>query len=75
MRGGFVPSNYQIVETKKPTGLFIAESLAAVIGSFSSLDGLLARSGPMQRALADIMVLATGFAIFFVGKRFQKHHL
>ncbi|OLL48068.1 lysozyme [Bartonella henselae] len=74
-KGAFVSSNYQTVETQAPTGLFKAEALAPVIGSFSGLGGLLAGNGPVQWALATIMVLAACAGIFFVAKRFQEYCL
>ncbi|WP_254475340.1 lysozyme [Bartonella sp. B1098] len=74
-KGAYVSSNYQTVETKDSTTLFKAEALAPVIGSFSGLGGLLAGNGPVQWALATIMVLAAGVGLFFVAKRFQEHRL
>ncbi|WP_139413581.1 lysozyme [Bartonella mastomydis] len=74
-KGAYVSSNYQTVETKDSTALFKAEALAPVIGSFSGLGGLLAGNGPVQWALASIMVLAAGVGLFFVAKRFQEHRL
>ncbi|EJF84204.1 hypothetical protein MCU_00872 [Bartonella elizabethae Re6043vi] len=74
-KGTYVSSNYQTVETKDSTALFKAEALAPVIGSFSGLGGLLAGNGPVQWALATIMVLAAGVGLFFVAKRFQEHRL
>lgn len=74
-KGAYVSSNYQTVETKDSTVLFKAEALAPVIGSFSGLGGLLAGNGPVQWALATIMVLAAGVGLFFVAKRFQEHRL
>uniref|UniRef100_UPI001ABB7991 lysozyme n=2 Tax=Bartonella TaxID=773 RepID=UPI001ABB7991 len=74
-KGAYVSSNYQTVETKDSTALFKVEALAPVIGSFSGLGGLLAGNGPVQWALASIMVLAAGVGLFFVAKRFQEHRL
>ncbi|WP_208440236.1 lysozyme [Bartonella raoultii] len=74
-KGAYVSSNYQTVETTDSTALFKAEALAPVIGSFSGLGGLLAGNGPVQWALATIMVLAAGVGLFFVAKRFQEHRL
>uniref|UniRef100_UPI001ABA81C9 lysozyme n=1 Tax=Bartonella raoultii TaxID=1457020 RepID=UPI001ABA81C9 len=74
-KGAYVSSNYQTVETKDSTALFKAEALAPVIGSFSGLGGLLAGNGPVQWALATIMVLAAAAGIFLVAKRFQEHRL
>ncbi|WP_019218670.1 lysozyme [Bartonella florencae] len=74
-KGAFVSSNYQTVETKDSTGLFKAEALTPIIGSFSGLGGFLAGNGPIQWAFAAIMVLAAGAGIFFVAKRFQEHCL
>ncbi|SSZ38889.1 Uncharacterised protein [Bartonella grahamii] len=39
------------------------------------LGGLLAGNGPIQWALATIMILAACAGIFFVAKRFQEHRL
>ncbi|QEE09261.1 phage lysozyme [Bartonella kosoyi] len=74
-KGAFVSSNYQTVETKDSTGIFKAEALAPIIGSFSGLGGFLAGNGPIQWAFAAIMVLAAGVGIFFVAKRFKEHCL
>ncbi|WP_455466369.1 lysozyme [Bartonella sp. B39] len=74
-KGAYVSSNYQTVETQAPTGLFKAEALAPIIGSFSGLGGLLAGNGPIQWALAVVMVLAACAGIFFVTKRFQEQRL
>ncbi len=74
-KGAYVSSNYQTVETQAPTGAFKAEALAPIIGSFSGLGGFLVGNGPIQWALAAIMVLAACTGIFFVAKRFQEHRL
>ncbi len=74
-KGAYVSSNYQTVETQAPTGVFKAEALAPIIGSFSGLGGFLVGNGPIQWALAAIMVLAACTGIFFVAKRFQEYRL
>lgn len=74
-RGSYIASNYQRVETKEARGLFKVEALAPIIGSFSGLGGLLAGNGPIQWALAVIMVLAACTGIFFVAKRFREERL
>ncbi len=74
-KGAYVSPNYQTVESKQLTGFFKAEALAPIIGSFSGLGGLLAGNGPIQWALATIMILAACAGIFFVVKRFQEHRL
>ncbi|PIT67903.1 lysozyme [Bartonella tribocorum] len=74
-KGAYVSSNYQTVETKDPMGFLKAEALTPIIGSFSGLGGLLAGNGPIQWALATIMVLAACVGIFFVAKRFQEQRL
>ncbi|WP_455465891.1 lysozyme [Bartonella sp. B39] len=74
-KGAYVSSNYQTVESKQSMGVFKAEALAPIIGSFSGLGGLLAGNGPIQWALATIMVLAACAGILFVAKRFQEHRL
>ncbi len=74
-KGAYVSSNYQTVETKEALSFLKAEALPPIIGSFSGLGGLLAGNGPIQWALATIMVLAACFGIFFVAKRFQEQRL
>ncbi len=74
-KGAYVSSNYQTVETKESMGFLKAEALSPIIGSFSGLGGLLAGNGPIQWALATIMVLAAGVGIFFVAKRFEEQRL
>ncbi|WP_455475697.1 lysozyme [Bartonella sp. B17] len=74
-RGSYVCSNYQAVETKEPTGLFKIEALAPIIGSFSGLGGLVAGNGPVQWALAVIMVIAACTGIVLVAKRFHEQRL
>ncbi|WP_254475527.1 lysozyme [Bartonella sp. B1098] len=74
-KGAYVSPNYQTVETKKTMGFLKAEALTPIIGSFSGLGGLLAGNGPIQWALATIMVLAACVGIFFVAKRFQEQRL
>ncbi|EJF77418.1 hypothetical protein MCO_01104 [Bartonella sp. DB5-6] len=74
-KGSYVSSNYQRVETKAATGLLKIEALAPIIGSCSGLGGLLAGNGPIQWALAGIMVLAACTGIVFVAKRFREQRL
>ncbi|WP_345116987.1 lysozyme [Bartonella jaculi] len=74
-KGAYISSNYQTVETQAPTGVLKAEALAPIIGSFSGLGGLLVGNGPIQWALAAIMVLAACAGIVFVAKRFQEQRL
>ncbi|WP_019221201.1 lysozyme [Bartonella senegalensis] len=71
----YVSSNTQKVQTKEATGLFKAEAFAPIIGSLSGLGGLLAANGPLQWALATVMIIAACAGIFFVAKRFQEHRL
>ncbi|WP_374112226.1 hypothetical protein [Bartonella harrusi] len=63
------------IKRKKPTGIFKAEALAPTLGSFSGLGGLLAGNGPIQWALAPLMILAACAGFFCVTKRFQEHQL
>ncbi|SPU27858.1 Phage-related lysozyme (muraminidase) [Candidatus Bartonella washoeensis] len=74
-KGAYIASNYQRVETKGATGSLKAEILAPIIGSFSGLGGLVAGNGPVQWALAAIMVLAACAGIVFVAKRFREQRL
>ncbi|WP_375629457.1 lysozyme [Bartonella sp. TT67HLJMS] len=75
VKGAYVSSNYQTVETKTATGLLKIEALAPVIGSCSGFGGLLAGNGPVQWALAGIMVLAAVTGIVIVAKRFREQRL
>ncbi|WP_455480469.1 lysozyme [Bartonella sp. B12(2025)] len=74
-KGSYVSSNYQAVETKETTGLFKIEALAPIIGSFSGLGGLLAGNGPVQWALAAIMIIAACIGVMFIAKRFHEQRL
>ncbi|GAA5111823.1 lysozyme [Bartonella jaculi] len=72
-RGAYVSPNYQTVETHGVAGICKGEALAPIIGSFSGLGGLFAGNGPVQWALAVIMVLAACTAILYIAKRFREH--
>ncbi|MBX4336602.1 lysozyme [Bartonella raoultii] len=74
-RGAYVSPNYHKVEKEGVTGIYKAEALAPIVGSLSGLGGLFAGNGPVQWALAGIMVLAACTAIVFLAKRFQEHRL
>ncbi|WP_455473942.1 lysozyme [Bartonella sp. B30(2025)] len=57
-KGNYISPNYQEVES--PQNFFLElEVLAPIIGSFSGITGFLTGHGPIQCALAVIMVLAT----------------
>ncbi|UNE55374.1 lysozyme [Bartonella machadoae] len=74
-RGSYVSSNYQRVQVKEATGALKIEALAPIIGSCSGLGGLLAGNGPIQWALAGLMVLAACVGLVFVAKRFREQRL
>ncbi|WP_273760101.1 lysozyme [Bartonella sp. ML70XJBT.G] len=74
-KGSYVCSNYQTVETKNRAGLFQLEALAPIIGSCSGFGGLLVGNGPVQWALAGIMVLAALTGVVIVAKRFKEQRL
>lgn len=74
-KGSYVSSNYQRVETKEARGLFKVEALAPIIGSCSGFGGLLVGNGPIQWALAGIMVLAACTGLVIVAKRFREQRL
>uniref|UniRef100_UPI00119F0F06 lysozyme n=1 Tax=Bartonella saheliensis TaxID=1457016 RepID=UPI00119F0F06 len=74
-KGSYVSSNYQTVESKPRTGLLKLEALAPIIGSCSGFGGLLVGNGPVQWALAGIMVLAALTGIVIVSKRFKEQRL
>ncbi|UNE55084.1 lysozyme [Bartonella machadoae] len=75
VRGSYVSSNYQRVQVKEATGALKIEALAPIIGSCSGLGGLLAGNGPIQWALAGLMVLAACVGLVFVAKRFREQRL
>lgn len=74
-KGAHVAPNYHVVEPEGVTGICKIEALAPIIGSFSGLGGLFAGNGPVQWALAGIMVLAACIAMVYIAKRFQEHRL
>ncbi|BBL53009.1 hypothetical protein MF1_02670 [Bartonella quintana] len=74
-QGAYVSPNYQRVEAQGVTGICKVEALAPIIGSFSGLGGLFTGNGPVQWALAGIMVLAACTAMIYIAKRFQEHRL
>ncbi|WP_455476326.1 lysozyme [Bartonella sp. B17] len=57
-KGAYVSPNYQEVESPQKS-FWEVEVLAPIIGSFSGLTGILTGHGPIQWALAFIMILAT----------------
>ncbi|WP_273760417.1 lysozyme [Bartonella sp. ML70XJBT.G] len=58
-KGAYVSSNYQQVETPRKPFWENMEVFAPIISSFSGLTGILTGKGPIQWALAVVMVLAT----------------
>ncbi|PIT68757.1 lysozyme [Bartonella tribocorum] len=74
-KGSHVAPNYHVVESEGVTGIYKLEALAPIIGSFSGLGGLFAGNGPVQWALAVIMVLSACTAMVYIAKRFQEHRL
>ncbi|WP_273721201.1 MULTISPECIES: lysozyme [unclassified Bartonella] len=74
-QGSYVSPNYQIVESQGVTGICKVEAIAPIIGSLSGLGGLFAGNGPVQWALAGIMVLAACTAMIYIAKRFLEYRL
>ncbi|WP_455478012.1 lysozyme [Bartonella sp. B10] len=74
-KGSYVSSNYQTVEAPKKVFWQNAEIFVPIVGSFSGLTGILTGKGPIQWALAVIILLATiiGIGIFFykIRKEYQ----
>ncbi|WP_019223004.1 lysozyme [Bartonella rattaustraliani] len=75
VKGAHVAPNYHVIEAEGVTGICKIEALAPIIGSFSGLGGLFAGNGPVQWALAGIMVVAACTAMVYIAKRFQEHRL
>ncbi|AQX21091.1 lysozyme [Bartonella sp. CDC_skunk] len=65
-KGAYVSSNYQTVEAQEPTKILKAEVLAPIIASVSGLAELLEGNGPVQYALATIIVFASCLGLVFV---------
>ncbi|ENN89936.1 lysozyme [Bartonella bovis] len=74
-KGAYVCSNYQTVEAKGSVSILTAEFLAPVIGAFSGLTGLFTGYGPVQWALAAVMVIATVVGIFVYFSRMREEQL
>ncbi|QEE11960.1 lysozyme [Bartonella krasnovii] len=75
VKGSYIASNYERVETRSATGLLKIEALAPIIGSCSGFGGFLVGNGPVQWALAGIMVLAACTGLVIVAKRFKEQRL
>ncbi len=75
VKGSYVTSNYHRVETREARGLLKVEALAPIIGSCSGFGGFLVGNGPIQWALAGIMVLAACTGLVIVAKRFKEQRL
>lgn len=75
VQGSYVSPNYQIIESKGVTDICKVEAIAPIIGSFSGLGGIFAGNGPVQWALAVIMVLAACTAMIYIAKRFLEYRL
>ncbi|MDD9331059.1 MAG: glycoside hydrolase family protein [Bartonella sp.] len=74
-KGAYVSSNYQTVEAQEPTKFLKAEVLAPIIASVSGLAELLEGSGPVQWALATIIVFASCLGLVFIVKRLREQRL
>ncbi|MET3560302.1 lysozyme [Bartonella japonica] len=74
-KGAYVSSNYQSVEKQEPSRILKAEVLAPIIASFSGLGELLAGNGPMQWALATIIVFASCVGLVFIINRLREQRL
>lgn len=58
-KGAYVSSNYQVVENPVRPFLKNAEVFAPILGAFSGLTGLFSGQGPVQWAVAILMILAS----------------
>lgn len=74
-QGSYVSPNYQIIESKGVTGICKVETIASIIGSSSGLVGIFTGNGPVQWALAAIMLLTAGTAMMYIVKRFLDNRL
>lgn len=71
-KGAYVSSNYQKVETVEKLSLLNVEILAPIIGSFSGLTGFFTGYGPVQWALAVVMVTAGIVGVFVYIARMRE---
>ncbi|MET3560867.1 lysozyme [Bartonella japonica] len=74
-KGAYVSSNYQTVEAQEPKKILKAEVLAPIIASFSGFAELLEGSGPVQWALATIIVFASCVGLVFIINRLREQRL
>ncbi|EJF91332.1 lysozyme [Bartonella melophagi] len=74
-KGAYVCSNYQVVEATGDVSILTAEFLAPVIGALSGLTGLFSGYGPVQWALAAIMIIAMMVGIFVYLSRIKEEKL
>ncbi|AQX20358.1 lysozyme [Bartonella sp. WD16.2] len=74
-KGAYVCSNYQAVEATGGASILTAEFLAPVIGSFSGLTGIFTGYGPVQWALAAVMVIAMIVGVFVYLSRMREEQL
>lgn len=71
--GGFVSSHYQKPDASFKVALLKSGVLAPLIGSFSGLSGFVSGSGPVQWALALLMLFATLTAIIIFIRHDKEH--
>ncbi len=72
MEGAFVTSKDVVPEPKKENLLFQKETILSVGGMATGLTGYAAGSGPVQWALAAIMVICVAFFLYYFAKRMNE---
>ncbi|MCZ2203725.1 lysozyme [Bartonella sp. A05] len=75
VKGAYVASRSQEVEEPSVAPFSNAEMWAPIIGAFSGLTGIFTGEGPVQWALASIMVLAAIVWMWVYVDRIRKEHL
>lgn len=75
VKGAYVSPSFQVVEAPPGALSSNAEMWAPIIGAFSGLTGIFTGEGPVQWALASIMILAAIVWIWVYIDRIRKEHL
>ena len=72
MEGAFVTSKDVVPEQKKENPLFQKETILSVGGMATGLTGYATGAGPVQWALAAVMVICVAFFLYYFAKRMNE---